>query len=99
MSHRASLPAPLLRWREQPAQLGIGPGLHWLLTASKDASAGRPFQHDRTALDSKKRAFAKAHDTLFVLFEKLPNAFLLGLSHVGRPRVRIEIVGANLKVD
>src|SRR5260370_38400681 len=99
MSPRASLPAPLLHRGEQRAQLGTGPGLNRLLASEKDARAGRPFQGDGTAFDSKKGAFAKSDDALFVLLEKLPNAFLLGLSHVGRRGVWIEIVGADLKVD
>src|SRR5229473_6677687 len=99
MSPRASLPAPLFRGGEQRAQLGTGPGLNRLLAAAKDAGAARPFQRDGIAFDSKKRAFAKSDYTLFVLLEKLPDAFLLGLSHVGRPGVWIEIVGTDLKVD
>src|SRR5260370_2041269 len=99
MSPRASLPAPLLRGGEQRAQLGTGPGLNRFLAAAKDVRAGRSFQGDGTDFDSKKGAFAQSDDTLFILLEKLPNAFLLGLSHVGRRGVWIEIVGADLKVD
>src|SRR5262249_30041300 len=67
------------------------------LAATENPGAGFPFQCDRAVFTQQPRAFAHPDDWGFILLEKLKNAFLLGFAHVGRVRVRVLEMRANLK--
>src|SRR6266478_3330680 len=69
------------------------------VTATKHSRAGFAFQRHCAILDSQPCSFANADDRRFIFLKELEDAFLLSFAHVGGIRIRIEIVGADLKGD
>src|SRR6266478_5858775 len=75
---------------DQLGDFGAGCDFDRRLPATENSRAGFSFQRHCAILDSQPCSFANADDRRFIFFEELQNAFLLGLTHVGRIRIRIE---------